>query len=356
MTEPILTVIMSCYNQAEYIRQAIDSVLMQKTNFPFKLVITDDYSTKDNSREIIKEYASRYPDKIETLLNEKNVRYLANILRVKSNMHTEYFTLLDADDYWTDENYLQDAVDFLKSHRDYSVYARNVLRREITGEESPYLEREQAECDFIFEDYVKGDIPIPQTTGTVFRNVVYRDGVPRIVSEAVGTIHERSFEGDVDRFVMHLAKGKAHYDARVAGVYRILPTGIWQKLPASEKHLIQAQCYADYFAYLDRDRVFFVNASYNELSLAFLSLRDEIQKGQALSNIGYEYLRSIITFLSENNDVIESKKCDKIKNLGIIESLKLSVRLIISQIPVINKIVKPRKLQKKLGKLVERII
>ena len=352
MKEPILTVIMSCYNQAKYIRQAIDSVLMQKTNFPFKLVITDDYSTKDNSREIIKEYASRYPDRIEALLNEKNVRYLANILRVKSNMHTEYFTLLDADDYWMDENYLQDAVGFLKNHRDYSVYARNVLQCEITGEKSPYLEKEQAKRDFIFEDYVNGDIPIPQTTGAVFRNVVYRDGVPRIVSEAVGTIHERSFEGDVDRFVMHLAKGKAHYDSRVSGVYRILPTGIWQKLSASEKHLIQALCYADYFAYLERNRSFFVNASYNELSLAFLSLRDEIQKGQALSNIGYEYLRSIITFLSENKDALESKKTDKLNDIGIIEAFKLGVRLLISQIPAINKCVNKNKLHKKLKKLV----
>lgn len=44
-----VTIIMSNYNQEKYISQAIESVLNQKTNFPFQLIITDDFSTKDNS-------------------------------------------------------------------------------------------------------------------------------------------------------------------------------------------------------------------------------------------------------------------------------------------------------------------
>ncbi len=43
-----LTVIISHYNQEEYIKQSVDSDLMQKTNFPFQLIITDDNSAKDN--------------------------------------------------------------------------------------------------------------------------------------------------------------------------------------------------------------------------------------------------------------------------------------------------------------------
>ena len=51
-----LTVIMSNYNQANLIGGAINSVLMQKTNFPFQLIITDDHSTKDDSIKILKKY------------------------------------------------------------------------------------------------------------------------------------------------------------------------------------------------------------------------------------------------------------------------------------------------------------
>ena len=54
-----VTIIMSNYNQEKYISQAIESVLNQKTNFPFQLIITDDFSTKDNSIKIIKEFEKK---------------------------------------------------------------------------------------------------------------------------------------------------------------------------------------------------------------------------------------------------------------------------------------------------------
>ena len=54
-----VTIIMSNYNQEKYISQAIESVLNQKTNFPFQLIITDDFSTNDNSIKIIKEFEKK---------------------------------------------------------------------------------------------------------------------------------------------------------------------------------------------------------------------------------------------------------------------------------------------------------
>lgn len=91
-----LTIIMSNYNQEQYIEKAIESVLAQKTNFDWQLIITDDNSVKDNSVEIIKKYAEKYPEKIVALLNKENGRYLKNVLRAKAITKTPYFTLLDA--------------------------------------------------------------------------------------------------------------------------------------------------------------------------------------------------------------------------------------------------------------------
>ena len=76
-----VTIIMSNYNQEKYISQAIESVLNQKTNFPFQLIITDDFSTKDNSIKIIKEFEKKEPNIIKVLYNKENGRYLKNILR-----------------------------------------------------------------------------------------------------------------------------------------------------------------------------------------------------------------------------------------------------------------------------------
>ena len=65
-----LTIIMSNYNQANLIGCAIDSVLMQKTKFPFQLIITDDNSTKDDSAKVLKQYEKKYPVIIKVLYNK----------------------------------------------------------------------------------------------------------------------------------------------------------------------------------------------------------------------------------------------------------------------------------------------
>lgn len=349
MSEPVLTVIMSCYNQAKYIRQAVESILMQKTDFPVRLVITDDHSTEDDSRAVISEYAARHPDRIEVLLNETNGRYLANVLRAKAHLRTEYFTLLDADDFWTDERYLQDGVDFLRAHPDYAVYFRNVVCEEEDGRTHLFLTDRPKKTDFGFDDYVGGYILVPQTTGAVFRNVVYKDGIPKIVAEAVGTIHERSFEGDADRFVMHLAKGRAHYDPRPSGTYRILSSGIWSRLPRSEQHLIQAQCFADYYAYFNRDRLFFVNKANDELNQALLDVKGEILRGVPPSEAWCGYLKSVSAFLSESRDAVRADR-DKggFRDIGLLKALKTSVRLTVSQIPFLGMFVDKDKLRNRL--------
>jgi len=304
MTDAVLTVIMSCYNQADTLRQAVDSVLMQETDFPFRLLITDDCSTKDDSRRLICELVARCPDRIEALLNDENGRYLANILRAKARTKTEFITLLDADDYWTDPHYLQDALNFLRGHDDYAVYFRNVRCLQEDGTESLFLPAEPWKTEFCFDDYVNGFVLIPQTAGAVFRNVVYRDGIPRIIADAVGTLHERSYEGDVDRYLMHLAKGKSHYDPRPSGVYRILASGIWSRLSRSSQHLIQAQGFLDNFAYFKRDRAFFANGAYRELRLALASVQTEINDGRYPDGRWQEYFASVCAACAENADLI----------------------------------------------------
>lgn len=246
-----VTVCMSNYNQAHFLPQAIESVLKQKTDFDVQLIITDDCSEKDNSVEIIKSYVDKYPNKIIALLNTENGRYLKNILRAKAITKTPYFCLLDADDYWTDENYLQDAVDFLETHPDFTIYSRNVTCLNEEGAFSSYFPLDLGDRDFDIKSYLDDKIVITQMTGTFFRNVIFKDGIPSIMHNAVGTISESFFEGDFGRYLMHLKYGKAHYESRPCGVYRILSTGIWSRLSDFEKNIIQAQCCLDYNEYFE---------------------------------------------------------------------------------------------------------
>lgn len=303
-----VTVIMSNYNQERYIEQAIQSVLNQKTNFPVQLIITDDFSTKDKSVEIIKKYENRYPEKIKALYNQENGRYLKNILRAKSITKTPYFCLLDSDDYWTDMNYLQNAVDYLDTHPEYVIYSRNILCQKEDGTEYLFVSESVRATDFTMENYLNQTISITQTTGTFFRNVIFKNGIPLIMEKAVGSISERSFEGDFDRYIMHLRYGKAHYEPKPSGVYRILSSGIWSRLSDFEKNIIEAQAYLDFNEYFENKYLyFFINKSFESLQTC-LQILKRMDKPMDLSDDIQNIFFNVLKKCCENSSVIQKEK------------------------------------------------
>lgn len=245
-----LTVLMPSYNRGKYIREAVASVLNQKTHFGIKLIITDDCST-DGSAEIIQKLQKQYPDKIEIILSDKNERLLANILKAQVRVHTEYFCVLDPDDYYTDENFLQKAVDYLESHPDFSIYSSNCLMLYDDGTTKPYIKTKIEKTVFTFDDLLQDNVIITQTAGSVFRNTVYHNGIPPIIKDAIGTPSESSFRADTERYIFHLYTGKAYFVNELAAIYRIHKDGIWTKENQFHRNLLAAQAYYDYFRYFN---------------------------------------------------------------------------------------------------------
>jgi len=115
-----VNICMIAYNQEAYIAQAIESVLSQKTNFGFKLVIGDDCS-QDKTRIIIKKYKQKYPRKIHLVLNNTNKGIMSNWLKTISFCQGQYIAALDGDDYWSNKNKLQIQADFLDKHPNFSL-------------------------------------------------------------------------------------------------------------------------------------------------------------------------------------------------------------------------------------------
>ena len=121
--KPKISVCITTYNHEKFISQALDSVLMQKTDFDFEVLVGEDDSP-DNTRDIVKKYARRYPDKLRLFLNDrKNVIYINgrptgrwNFINNIRHAKGEYIALLDGDDCWTDPNKLQVQVDFLENN------------------------------------------------------------------------------------------------------------------------------------------------------------------------------------------------------------------------------------------------
>lgn len=111
-----VTVIMLTYNHQPYIAQAIESVLAQRTQATFELIISEDHST-DATRQIVTEYAQRDPERIRLLLSAKNQNDMDVYSRAYESATGEFVAYLDGDDYWMPDK-LERQVRFLRDHPD----------------------------------------------------------------------------------------------------------------------------------------------------------------------------------------------------------------------------------------------
>lgn len=123
MNNALVTTILPTHNHAPFIAKAIESVLMQQTDFPFDILLHDDAST-DGTADICRAYAARFPDRITLIAQTVNQyqydrRIQSHVLfpRVKA----KYTAILDGDDYWLDEKKLQTQVGYLEAHPDCTL-------------------------------------------------------------------------------------------------------------------------------------------------------------------------------------------------------------------------------------------
>lgn len=112
-----VSIICTNYNKGDWVREAIDSFLNQKTNFDFEIIIIDDAST-DHSYEIIQEYQNKFPEKVRTFRNEVNLGITRTWKKVCQEAKGQYIARCDSDDFWTDPLKLQKQVDLLDAATD----------------------------------------------------------------------------------------------------------------------------------------------------------------------------------------------------------------------------------------------
>ena len=176
------------YNQEKYIRQCLDSVLMQKVAFDYEIVVGDDAST-DGTQDVLCDYAKRYPGKFVLLLGEKNEGISMNYKKVLTACEGEYVALCEGDDYWTDRNKLQKQVDFLENHPDYGFVGAysTLLFPDGTMKEEPYNNFQTQNHEGEWELY--GDLfeyakygPVTRTASLCFRNAIMKPYVQYVGS------------------------------------------------------------------------------------------------------------------------------------------------------------------------------
>ncbi len=127
MDNPKVSVMCLAYNHQPYIRQALDGIFMQKTNFDYEVIIHDDAST-DNTADIIRTYIPKHSQKINAVFQTENQysKDVSMFMLLYPYCKGEYIAICEGDDYWTDPLKLQTQVDILDNHPKYSGCGHNV--------------------------------------------------------------------------------------------------------------------------------------------------------------------------------------------------------------------------------------
>ena len=140
--KPLLSVLIISYNHEAYIEQTLDSVINQKTTFPFEIVIGDDASP-DNTRAICLKYAEKYPNLVRVMPATQNLGVVPNYIRTLEACEGQFIAHLDGDDYWLDPLKLQKQIDRFRADPNLTMcYTSRQVFREDWKDISSEAERE----------------------------------------------------------------------------------------------------------------------------------------------------------------------------------------------------------------------
>lgn len=301
MKEPLVSICCITYNHAPYIRQCLEGFLIQKTTFPFEILIHDDAST-DGTADIIREYEARYPHLIKPIYQVEN-QYSKGIEILSTYNYSrakgKYIALCEGDDYWTDPLKLQKQVHIMETHPTLALCTHNFNVLENFDGKEKFVDRTGYMKDFFYglKKYFRYWPTQPLTA--LFR----KDCLP-----CQNEVQEYSYYRDNHLFYYILKKGKGFYISDKMGVYRKHSNGIYAQLSLLKKITIDLDCYIE--LYIKNKGDFFLwKTCVNYYALLMWHKRGtdndenyslEIRKQIGLIGTGLAYLRIGYLFLKKS--------------------------------------------------------
>lgn len=227
--QPLVSVICITYNHEKYIAQAIESFLMQKTTFPFEVLICDDAST-DSTQSIIRKYEEKSPSIIHAIYQTENQHSSgkSNIPLLMQRAKGKYFAVCEGDDYWTDEYKLENQVTIMEAHSECTGCCHNTKAVNETG--IPHAGKIQSihyrkEDVILDKSYLKANCRFCRTPSILIRASV----MPK-TSEEWEKYNRCKANGDMKLSAIVAATGKMYFIAKNMADYRYVTTpgsGSW---------------------------------------------------------------------------------------------------------------------------------
>ncbi|WP_155890517.1 glycosyltransferase family 2 protein [Lachnobacterium bovis] len=213
-TEPLVSVCTLVYNHELFLQEMLNGALMQKTSFPFEIIIHDDCST-DLSAKVIEEYQKVYPEIVYPVYQKRNINSLeVNIMEkiVYPKSRGKYIAWCEGDDYWTDENKLEIQVSYMEGNPDVAGTFHEALLKTKNGDFIEHGGREPEEKDYDTSYCISKSATRIDTATVVFNK------------EKVLPLPYFSKYAKTEDYLLFITislRGKFHYFSKIMGVYRM---------------------------------------------------------------------------------------------------------------------------------------
>ena len=240
-SEIMVSICCITYNQEEFIRDALDGFVNQKTNFQYEILIHDDAST-DRTAEIIREYQAKYPEIIKPILQTVN-QYSLGLTNVSGTWNfpravkngSRYIAMCEGDDYWTDETKLQRQVDYMEAHPDCALCFHSA-KIEVLG---------SAVTEQMMRPYKKDRIVSPEdiidkTSGYATASLMFRTEMVKELPE----FYNNAPIADIPLQLLAANMGYGYYMDRSMAVYRLGGASSWTTLMKQGDYEKKQQTYA----------------------------------------------------------------------------------------------------------------
>jgi len=220
---PAVSVCIITYNQAAYIRQAVESAIAQKTSFDYEIVVGDDQST-DATPTILGELERAHGPKLRVFRRDANLGVTRNLAETLQACRARYVALLEGDDYWTDPRKLQLQHDFLESHADHAIVFHRVEVRGADGSLRRLLPARRVAKRARMTDLLERGNFIP-TVSVMYRHQI-REFPAWFYSLRIG---------DLPLNVMQAQLGDIGFIDRVMAVYRLHEGGTFSTIGNAQR-------------------------------------------------------------------------------------------------------------------------
>lgn len=165
MDNVTVSIYVPTYNHEHYIVQALDSILMQRTQYSMEILVGEDCST-DNTRAVLQAWEQRNPGKATVFYREQNMHKSArpNAVDLKSRCKGKYVICLEGDDFWTDPEKLEKQISFLETHPEYFAVAHNCVVVDDDGKPNGEQYPECKDAEYTLQHFASDIMPGQLTT------------------------------------------------------------------------------------------------------------------------------------------------------------------------------------------------